>query len=54
MSGGYDGVLKIHRSSDFFCEAAVSIHDGTISALAVEKVGRVSKGGREGGERGWK
>ena len=39
MSGGYDGMVMVHRMADLEREAAVSIHNGSnITSLALDTV----------------
>ena len=33
VTGGYDGVVKVHRLIDFVCTNAIYVHPGSISAL---------------------
>ena len=38
VTGGYDGVVMVHRLSDMACVNSVFVHKGHITALAVVEV----------------
>ncbi len=39
VTGGYDGVVMVHRLSDMACVNSVFVHKGHITALAIVEVG---------------
>ena len=51
MSGGYDGLVAVHRMGDLEREMVVTIHSGNnVTSLALDTVSERREGGR--GERG--
>ena len=41
VTGGYDGVVMVHRLTDMACVNSVFVHNGHISAVAIVEVHKI-------------